>query len=235
MERGGWEQSAEAWIASVGEEGDWTRKWVLDAPMLRLSEGFDRALDVGCGEGRFARKMSELGTRVTALDPVESLLAHAASRGGHIGYIRASGEQLPFRDCSFDLVVSYLTLIDIPDFRRAIREMSRVLEPGGRLLVANLSPFATTADGWVKDSEGTRLYFPIDRYLSEFSQWYQWRGIHIENYHRPLSAYMEAFLAAGLQLEHYLEPKPLDGAPDKESYERVPWAHVMAWRSPLRS
>ena len=56
---------------------------------------------------------------------------------------------MPFPGASFDLVVSYLTLIDIADFRLALQEMVRVLQPGGTLLIANLNSFvtATRMDG----------------------------------------------------------------------------------------
>lgn len=51
----GWHQSAEAWIASMGERGDWGREHILDPAMLaRIDlQRFKCALDVGCGEGRF--------------------------------------------------------------------------------------------------------------------------------------------------------------------------------------
>ncbi len=48
-------------------------------------------------------------------------------------------EQLDFEDQSFDLVVSYLSLIDIPHLGVALAEMARVLRPGGSLLIANLT------------------------------------------------------------------------------------------------
>jgi len=59
----GWEQSAGAWIASIGDKGDWGREHVLDPVMLeRISAGqFERALDVGCGEGRFCRLLKAKG------------------------------------------------------------------------------------------------------------------------------------------------------------------------------
>lgn len=57
MNDGGWKASAKAWIADMGEQGDYGRRFVLDAPMIarlrRLNGG--RALDIGCGEGRFCR------------------------------------------------------------------------------------------------------------------------------------------------------------------------------------
>lgn len=51
----GWDESAAAWIADMGDDGDFGRRFVLDAPMVaRVRAGsFEAALDVGCGEGRF--------------------------------------------------------------------------------------------------------------------------------------------------------------------------------------
>jgi hypothetical protein len=81
-------------------------------------------------------------------------------------------------------VDSYLTLVDIPDFWMAIREMARVLKPGGALLIANLTSFTSAcADrGWMRDEEGRRLHFPVDRYLDEFPFQLEWADISIENW-----------------------------------------------------
>jgi hypothetical protein len=51
----GWNDSAEAWIAELGAEGDFGRRYVLDSPKIERirGQGFGAALDVGCGEGRF--------------------------------------------------------------------------------------------------------------------------------------------------------------------------------------
>ena len=63
-------------------------------------------------------------------------------RATHPGIIgSAAPRRSNFADASFDLVVSYITLVDIPDFRAAIREMARVLRPGGALLMANLTGY----------------------------------------------------------------------------------------------
>jgi SAM-dependent methyltransferase len=236
----GWENSSQAWIELIGERGDWAREHVLDPVMLdRVANGqFRNALDVGCGEGRFCRMLKAAGVAANGVDPTQSLLDVARHRDPAGDYRLGRAERLEFEDASFDLVVSYVTLVDIADFRAAIREMARVLRPDGSLLVANLTGFtsACTDKGWVKDADGRPLYYPVDRYLEEFPSWVEWEGIRIENWHRPLSAYMTAFLESGLQLTFFSEPGPVSGDPaHQERFRRVPWFVVMEWRRPAPS
>jgi SAM-dependent methyltransferase len=232
----GWQDSADAWIADQGDLGDFGRRYVLDPVMLprALAGAPKRALDVGCGEGRFCRMLRRHGIATVGLDPTPALLATARARDAGGTYVEGVAEHLPFDDGAFDLVVSYLTLIDIPDVQAAIPEMARVLAPGGTLLIANLNGFNTAcADrDWVHDAEGRRLHFPVDDYLVERPMWIEWRGIRIVNHHRPLSTYMKALLDAGLVLTHFDEPEPTaDASPSRAaSYRRVPWFMVMEWQ-----
>jgi SAM-dependent methyltransferase len=234
----GWESSAQAWIDSIGERGDWGRQHVLDPVMMaRVTNGrFANALDVGCGEGRFCRMLKAVGVRATGIDPMWQFIDVARQRDPAGDYRLGRAEELDFVDSSFDLVVSYITLVDIPDFRTAIREMSRVLRPGGSLLMANLTGYISACcdRGWVKDETGKDLHFPVDNYLGEFPLWLEWSGIRIVNWHRPLEAYMQAFLGAGLALKFFSEPAPRSGEPDhQERARRVPWFVVMEWQKPV--
>jgi ubiquinone/menaquinone biosynthesis C-methylase UbiE len=237
MDDDGWVKSASAWIAEVGEHGDWGRKNVLDHAMLARLEGrsFARALDVGCGEGRFCRMLKTRGIANVGIDPTEPLLDAARQRDPDGEFLPARAEALPFDDAAFDLVVSYLTLIDIPDYRSGIREMARVLAPGGTLLIANLTSMATAGaeTGWVPDDEGRPKHYPVDRYLDEFSMRLAWSGIEVVNWHRPLSAYMKALLGAELVLVHFDEPEAQADGDEPERiarYHRMPWFNVMEWR-----
>ena len=161
---------------------------------------------------------------------------HARIRDAEGQYLEGGAELLPFADEAFDLVVSYLTLIDVADFRTAISEMARVLRPGGALLVANINSFNSACGdtGWIKDRAGRRLYYPIDNYLEERSVLVEYRGISVVNYHRPLSTYMAAFLNAGLRLTYFDEPSPCVDAPAERAanYRRAPWFLVMEWVKP---
>jgi SAM-dependent methyltransferase len=152
----GWPESAAAWIADMGEEGDYGRTCVLDRPMLeRINRRrFTTALDVGCGEGRFCRMLQAAGISTVGIDPTKELLRQARRRDPKGDYRIGRAEALEFPDRSFDLVVSYLNLIDIGEVDRAIAEMAQVLQPGGTLLIANLTSFATAvpAGGWQPDA-----------------------------------------------------------------------------------
>jgi SAM-dependent methyltransferase len=228
----GWDESAEAWIAVMAEDGDFSRKYVLDKPMLeRVRAGdFKSALDVGCGEGRFSRMLRAAGIQTVGIDPTEILIDQARRRDPDGDYRLAAAENLPFADASFDLVVSYLSLIDIPDAATAISEMARVLKPGGRLLIANLTSFGTAGHGWSDEPEPR---FCIDRYLEIRELLSEWKGIRITNWHRPLSYYMQLLLCEGLLLRHFDEPPAHGGDPATVAkYQRVPWLLMMEWEKP---
>lgn len=232
----GWETSAAAWIADMGEHGDFGRRYVLDPVMMprALAVRPKTMLDVGCGEGRFCRMLSKHGIAVTGIDPTLALIAEARRRDPSGNYLEADAEKLPFDDGAFDLVVSCLSLVDIPDAAAAISEMTRVLKLGGRLLIANSNGFNTAGDaeglGWARDAHGGRAHFRIDHYLQERSQWIEWRGIRILNHHRPLSTYMRLLLEQGLRLTFFDEPRPVADAPARaKDYVRAPWFLVMEW------
>lgn len=214
----GWDESANAWMADM-ERGDFTREFVLDAPMLDLARGLRarNALDVGCGEGRFSRMLRDIGIAVTGVEPTRALLERARERDPGGDYREGRAEALDFPARSFDLIVSYITLVDIDAFDAAVAEMARVLRPGGSLLIANLAS-ASTAEG---------------AYFDERAEWVEWRGIRIRNWHRPLHRYMQSCLGQGLQLRSFLEPEPTGGDPAKiQHYRRAPWAYITQWVAP---
>jgi len=97
----GWDTSAQAWIESMGERGergDWGREHVLDPVMLgRVADrGFRRALDVGCGEGRFSRMLKGAGVAAVGIDPTQQLLETARRRDQGGDYRLGQAEQLEF-------------------------------------------------------------------------------------------------------------------------------------------
>ncbi|MEO6875765.1 MAG: class I SAM-dependent methyltransferase [Opitutaceae bacterium] len=234
----GWSKSSGSWLRLM-EQGDPNRIYLLDEVMLGLCgevRGLD-VLDVGCGEGRFCRMLAARGARTVGVDPTVELIADARRQQPGAMFHEAAGEALPLPDASMDLVVSYVALVDIPDFRAAIREMARVLRPGGRCVVANLNSFNTaTTKFWARDDDGNKLHWTMDNYMTERAGKAEWAGMSIVNWHRPLSAYMAAFFAAGLQLEQFDEPMPKREVIAKhasmQDFHRMPHFCTMVWRKP---
>ena len=104
----------------------------------RIEPG-QHVLDVACGTGVLAREAaSRTGPRgrVAGLDANPGMLAVAARLNPEIEWREGQAEALPFPDGSFDAVVSQFGLMFFSDRLRALREMQRVLKPGGRLAVA---------------------------------------------------------------------------------------------------
>lgn len=143
------------WILKYPRTYEWaTNAWSLGLRgrmwdrLVALSgaEPGQRVLDVGCGTGYFTRRIAEAvrpGGNVVGIDPSQSMVDYAARRApANATFEVAVAEDLPFADHSFDLVVSSLAFHHFPADRRgeAVRQMFRVLRPGGLLCIADLRP-----------------------------------------------------------------------------------------------
>jgi SAM-dependent methyltransferase len=97
-----------------------------------------RVLDVGCGTGHHVERLRERGYRVTGLDGSIEMLRTASAVHGPGGVCLGDAERLPFPDASFDLVIciEVLRYLATPD--PCVREMARVLRPGGVCLMTAL-------------------------------------------------------------------------------------------------
>lgn len=125
-------------------------------------------LDAGCGDGAYSLLARRRGARVIGIDTSEAMLdaarekAHVA--GATIDFVDASAERLPFASESFDAVfmVTLLCLLNVPSL--AVREVHRVLRPGGRLIVGELGSYSLWAlqrrlSGWLGNSFWRKAHF----------------------------------------------------------------------------
>lgn len=113
----------------------WAPK-VVDAAKIRQGQ---RVLDIDCGTGILAREASSrtgMEGYVAGLDPTPGMLAVAHQLAPAIAWQKGIAEQLPYEDNAFDAVVSQFGLMFFRNRTAALREMLRVLVPGGRLAVA---------------------------------------------------------------------------------------------------
>jgi SAM-dependent methyltransferase len=115
------------------------REWAPRvAAAARIAPG-ERVLDVACGTGVLARAAAEIAGpsgSVTGLDIDPGMLAVAARAAPALSWREGTAQELPFADASFDAVVSQFGLMFFENRPGALREMRRVLRPGGRLAVA---------------------------------------------------------------------------------------------------
>jgi ubiquinone/menaquinone biosynthesis C-methylase UbiE len=126
---------------------------VSDAAGIGLG---DHVLDVACGTGVLAREASKrVGPEgsVTGLDLNEGMLAVAKRMQPDVDWRQGDAAALPFENDRFDVVVSQFGLMYFPERVAALREMWRVLKPGGRLAVASWASF--------EKAEGYRLLAEI--------------------------------------------------------------------------
>jgi ubiquinone/menaquinone biosynthesis C-methylase UbiE len=206
-----WNGIADEWIRVIGESGSCQRDGLLDRWMLDAVGDVSglKVVDLGCGEGRFSRMLAQRHADVTGLDLAEQFVEYAnAHRVGGETYIHGDMQCLDgLPDGHFDLAVSYLSLVDVPDFERAVREAHRVLRPGGRFIICNLHPMVLAGGCWVKAAQ-EKLHFKLDNYFDESERVLRMCGGTVTNFHRTLSTYIACFLESGFRLYGIREPKP---------------------------
>jgi ubiquinone/menaquinone biosynthesis C-methylase UbiE len=161
----------------------------------------DRVLDVATGTGHTAFDFAPHVREVMAIDVTPEMLSEGGrlkdeSRIVNVEFQLADAHDLPFEDESFDVVTCRRAAHHFTDIRRALREMRRVLRPGGRLIIDDRSvPADDFVDAtlnrldWLHDHSHVRQYRP-----SEWQKMVHEAGFTIEaiepyTKHRPLSAF----------------------------------------------
>jgi SAM-dependent methyltransferase len=114
--------------------------WMVDAASARSS---DQAIDLGAGAGHAALALAPHVETVTAIDPTPEMLAVAARLAAertitNVTFVEARAEALPFPDETFDVAISRFSIHHWPDPAGALREVARVLRPGGRVVLVDL-------------------------------------------------------------------------------------------------
>ena len=118
---------------------DETRAWVRSVlgrvePLL-AGPGPHDVLEIGCAQGRGLVALAELGHRPYGIDPHEPALEVArelaAARGVAFEAVLGQAERIPYEDGSFDLVLAFSVMEHVDDVRASLREIHRVLRPGG--------------------------------------------------------------------------------------------------------
>lgn len=195
-------------VGDFDDEGDGAHRWLLNPTIFALlgEASGKRILDAGCGQGYLSRLLARRGAPVTGVEPAAPWYAAALAREEAdplgISYLQADLSTLaathPQLLGAFDVVIANMVLMDIPDYEAAIHSCAAALVPGGVFICTLLHPcFEESGAAWLqKQSIETREY--LHPYVRAQTIGYL--------FHRPLSAYVNALLDAGLSLQRMVEP-----------------------------
>jgi SAM-dependent methyltransferase len=232
-----WERNAGWWQEGFTDGADAEYEEQILPLARECLAGAVRVLDVGTGEGQIARLVARGGASlVVGIDPTIAQLQLAHERAGDAHYARGDADALPFPDSTFDAVVVCLVFEHIAHHERAIAEIARVLEPGGRFAFFLNHPLLQAPNsGWVIDHILDEQYWRIGPYLVEDVAMEELApGVVLPFVHRPLSQYVNAMAAQGLLVERMEEPMPPEGflarAPEYRDAATIPRLLLMVAR-----
>ena len=211
-----WDADADAYHAEHGEflgvaDFVWCpeRLREQDARLLGNVRG-RRVLEVGCGSAMCSRWLAQQGARPVAFDISAGMLRHARSGAEQTGIdvplVQADAECLPFADGCFDVAfTAFGAVAFVADSARVMREVARVLRPGGRWIFATTHPtrWAFPDDPGPAGLTATMSYFDRTPYV-EFDD--DGTPTYVEH-HRTLGDRVREIAAAGFQLVDLIEPE----------------------------
>lgn len=155
--------SKEDYHKLTGFDGGWRDTWWNDEYLSMMAQQWQldqvqTVLDVGCGVGHWGQRLMRHLSRTTTLygvDAEEAWIGKAQERATSLGlgdrtvFQVGTAESLPWEDNSLDMVTCQTLLIHVPQLQDAVREMTRVLRPGGLFLAAEPNNFGRTAGEYV--------------------------------------------------------------------------------------
>jgi demethylmenaquinone methyltransferase/2-methoxy-6-polyprenyl-1,4-benzoquinol methylase len=121
-------------VFTMGLDGRWRK--LAAAGAVRPG---DRVLDAACGTGDLALADRKAGGEVTGLDFSERMLERARRKSSRINWVQGDVLALPFDDASFDAATIGFGIRNVDDLDAGLRELARVVRPGGRLAVLEIT------------------------------------------------------------------------------------------------
>jgi ubiquinone/menaquinone biosynthesis C-methylase UbiE len=235
-----WDAIADQWVAHA-DVNDYRNHYLMPRMLSLLGEVAGKSiLDLGCGEGGYARELARRGASVTGVDGSERLIQIAQERteaeGVVIRFVSANADALDgIADASFDVVVASMSLMDVENYEGAIGEVHRLLSSGGELVMSITHPcFSAPVSEWVRDGVGNLQFFAVDRYFERTAWEDRYGSFTVLRRHRPLEDYMAAPLRCGFLLREFCEPSVTDQELSR-SYRfrklaRIPFFLFLRWR-----
>ncbi|HKR51433.1 MAG TPA: class I SAM-dependent methyltransferase [Pseudonocardiaceae bacterium] len=211
-----WDADAADYLATHGDflgqvDFVWCPEGLRESDASLLGEVSGRhVLEIGCGSAPCARWLAARGARIVGLDLSAGMLRYAMQAARETGLsvplVQADAARLPFADGSFDLACSAFGAVPfVADSAAVMREVARVLRPGGRWVFAVTHPLR-----WIfPDDPGeagltvSQSYFDRTPYTEVDSEG---NPTYVEH-HRTLGDRVREITAAGLVIEDLIEPE----------------------------
>ncbi len=218
--RSWWDSDADAYLAEHGDflgEVDfvWCPERLREADARLLGDvAGKRVLELGCGAAACSRWLAAQGATPLALDLSAGMLRHAAAQGDRSGVrvalAQADALSLPVRDGAIDIAFTAFGAIPfVADSARVMREVARVLVPGGRWVFSVTHPMR-----WVfLDDPGEAGLVAVHSYFDRrayVEQTDDGAATYVEQ-HRTLGDRVRELTAAGFRLDDLIEPEWPDG------------------------
>ena len=167
-----------------------------------LAIDFKNVLDAGCAAGWYSHWFAEHGANVTCLDFNEGLLRKCKERlGDRAYYVQADlNKELPFKNNSFDLILSSLTLDYIEHLSTPMKEFYRILSPGGALVFSVQHPLDF-------ETQHSKEYYFKKRKVTHRTRDLD-EDYVVKYYHRTLTEIFQSVIGAGFNIVNVVEPIP---------------------------
>jgi ubiquinone/menaquinone biosynthesis C-methylase UbiE len=233
--RSAWDALATFWDERVEAGATWQGHLIQPAVerLLRLEPG-ERVLEIACGNGAFARRMSDLGASVLATDFSEGMLERARSHGGDVEYRLADATRtealLALGEArSFDAVVSNMAIMDMESIEPMAEAAARLLKPGGRFVFSTLHPAFNSGDArpTLELDPGGSVTEGYSVKVSSYGRPSSSKGVALPGqpvqqwyFHRPIWMILRPFFEQGFVLDGFEEPlvDPDHGKPGTPTY-----------------
>jgi SAM-dependent methyltransferase len=169
-------------------------------------------LDLGCGAGELSRRIKALGARkVIGVDISANMLELARKEvPPGVTFQQKAMEEVDFERDTFDLVVSSLAFHYIADLQNMFQKIHGFLKPSGMLLFSMEHPILTCSQGvhrgWIKESSGNKICWPVDRYSEEGKRESHWFVEGVIKYHLTVSSIMNYLIDIGFIIKAVMEP-----------------------------
>ena len=222
-----WEANAENWTRYSRAGYDKYRDALNTPAFLAFLPDVTglKGLDVGCGEGTNTRAVAGRGADMTGLDIAPTFLRHAremeASDPRGIDYVLGDGLTLPFPDASFHFATAFMSMMDMSDQAGVLREVFRVIRPGGFFQFSILHPcFVPPRRRNIRNEAGEPIAVQLSDYFRETNGEVEtWifstipeeeraalRPFSVPRFHRTLTTWVSMITAAGFTIAAIEEP-----------------------------